>query len=307
MSTIPLTLIEGRMALPRARPFDGLPVPFGREWALLPPNFSIRPQLKALYAAMLRTFCLSADAIRSMCRWEPQRANDRADVGAQAAFVVSTVDRQVTPTETVVASVALSPSTRKRAALAGGVVAAGGIALLTWIALKDTPVHQLQNVARPDTIARPVAQPLQPEVQAATATSQGTHSEVDVRSAHNTVAHANAKATSKPTRRSNRHPTAHARNAEYRAASHNVDTRRHTASRGSTTYRSAAMPSAAGRFSSRETLPAVTDEYASITMWARPHSGDIAPSHHAARTDDITWMDHMKQRRVTEVPERFAP
>ena len=305
MSTIPLTLIEGRMALPRARPFDGLPVPFGREWALLPPNFSIRPQLKALYAAMLRTFCLSADAIRSMCRWESPLANAPTEVGAQTAFVVSTVDRLVTPTETVVASVALSPSTRKCAALAGGAVAAGGIALLTWIALKDTPVRQVQNVARPDTTARPVAQPLQPEVQAATVTSQGAHSEVDVRKAHNAVVNANA--TSKPTRRSNRHPTAHARIAEYRAASHNVDTRRHTASRGSTTYRSAAMPSAAGRFSSRETLPAVTDEYASITMWARAHSGDMAPSHHAARTDDISWMDHMKQRRVTEVPERFAP
>ena len=307
MSTIPLTLIEGHIALPRARPFDGLPVPFGREWALLPPNFSIRPQLKALYAAMLRTFCLSADAIRSMCRWESPLANAPTEVGAQTAFVVSTVDRLVTPTETVVASVALSPSTRKRAALAGGAVAAGGIALLTWIALKDTPVHQAQNVARPDTTARPVAQPLPPEVQAATATSQSTHTEVDVRKTHNTGAHANAKATNKPTRHSNRAATAHARNGEYRAASHNVDTRRHTESPASTTYHSAAMPSAAGRFSSRENTPAVTDEYASITIWARPHSGDLAPSHHAARTDDISWMDHMKQRRVTEVPERFAP
>ncbi|TDN68915.1 hypothetical protein [Paraburkholderia sp. BL10I2N1] len=307
MSTIPLTLIEGHIALPRARPFDGLPVPFGREWALLPPNFSVRPQLKALYAAMLRTFCLSADAIRSLCRWESHPAADQANVGAQAAVLVSTGDRLVTSTETVVASVAPSPSTRKRAALAGGAAAAGGIALLTWIALKNTPVHLVQDVARPDTTARPVAQPLQPEAQTAAATSQGAHSEVDVRKAHNTVAHVNAKATDKPTRRSNRHPTAHARNAEYRATAHNVDTRRHTASAGSTTYRSTAMPSAAGRFSSRENTPAVTDEYASITMWARPHGGDIAPSHHAARTDDTSWMDHMKQRRVTEVPERFAP
>jgi hypothetical protein len=307
MSSIPLIQIEGHIALPRVRPFDLLPVPFGREWTLLPPNFSVRPQLKALYAAMLRTFCLSADVIRAMRRREPQPANDRADVGTQAAFVVSRVDRPVAPTESVVASVALSPSTRKRAALAGGAVAAGGIALLTWIALKDTPVPQVQNVARPDTTALPAAQPLQPEVQAATAASQGTHSEVRVRKADDTVAHANPQATTKLTRHGNRRPTDHARNAAYRAASRNVYTRRHTASPGSTTYRSAAMPSAAGRFSSRANTPAVTEDYASIAMWARPHGGDIAPSHQAARTDDISWMSHMKQRRVTEVPERFAP
>jgi hypothetical protein len=262
MLTIPLTPIEGHMALPRARPFDGLPVPFGREWALLPPNFSVRPQLKGLYAAMLRTFCLSADTIRSMCRWESRPENVRADDGDQAALKVSTVDRLVTRTKTAVAPVAPYRSTRKRAALAGGAVAAGGIAVLTWIALKDSPIHQAQNVASPDTTARPLARPLQPQVQVATATSQGTRSEVVVQKADHTVADANAKATNKLTRPGDRHLKAHARNTEHRAASHGVDTRRHTASPGSKTYRSAATPSPAGRFSSRANRPAVTDDYA---------------------------------------------
>lgn len=66
-TTIPLTLIEGSMALPRLRPLGHLPAPFGRDWALLPPGYSLRAELKALYAAVLRTFCLNAETIRALC------------------------------------------------------------------------------------------------------------------------------------------------------------------------------------------------------------------------------------------------
>ncbi len=72
-TTIPFTLIEGAMALPSLRPLGQISRSFGREWSLLPPNVSFRVELKALYAAVLRTFCLSSDAIRSMCKWEPRR------------------------------------------------------------------------------------------------------------------------------------------------------------------------------------------------------------------------------------------
>ncbi len=69
-TTIPFTLIEGAMALPSLRPLGQISRSFGREWSLLPPNVSFRVGTEALYAAVLRTFCLSSDAIRSMCKWE---------------------------------------------------------------------------------------------------------------------------------------------------------------------------------------------------------------------------------------------
>lgn len=61
------------MALPRLRPLGHLPSPFGSEWSLLPPNVSFRKELRALYAAVLRTFCLNVEEIRSLCRWTSSR------------------------------------------------------------------------------------------------------------------------------------------------------------------------------------------------------------------------------------------
>src|ERR1700744_3117835 len=49
MSTIPLTLIEGAIAMPRLRPLRYVPTSFGRDWALLPPARNWRAELKALY------------------------------------------------------------------------------------------------------------------------------------------------------------------------------------------------------------------------------------------------------------------
>lgn len=69
MSTIPFTLIEGAMALPRSRPLNHLPAPFGSEWVLLPPNISFRRELRALYAAVLRTFCLGVEEMRALSSW----------------------------------------------------------------------------------------------------------------------------------------------------------------------------------------------------------------------------------------------
>ena len=67
MSTSPLTLVVGEIRMPRLRPLELVSRSLGREWSLLPPNVSFRTELKALYAAMLRTFCLSSDAIRALC------------------------------------------------------------------------------------------------------------------------------------------------------------------------------------------------------------------------------------------------
>ncbi|CAG4905311.1 hypothetical protein [Paraburkholderia gardini] len=163
MSTIPLTLIEGAMALPRTHPLERLPRSFGREWALLPPNVSFRAELKALYAAMLHTFCLSADAIRSACRWEPLKAKRTGPVTAShvagpsgspaAPARAAHIDLRIPP-------VAPPTSTRKRMAL-GGACAVSGAAILAWIALSsshsppDAGGRDADNVARADAPASP--------------------------------------------------------------------------------------------------------------------------------------------------------
>jgi hypothetical protein len=145
MSTIPLTLIEGSMAMPRARPLAQLPPPFGLDWKLLPPGYCIRVEIKALYAAVLRTFCLNDAAIRSMCKWLPLRQR-----GVDPVRNVEGVDRvaasvQVTralPDATSAGGVAqvaaghVEPSGDSRLwmGLAGGACALSGVAVLAWIA-----------------------------------------------------------------------------------------------------------------------------------------------------------------------------
>ncbi|MDR8399831.1 hypothetical protein NE850_26350 [Paraburkholderia sp. USG1] len=95
MSTIPFTPIEGYLALPRLRPLGHVPAPFGRDWALLPPGYSLRAELKALYAAMLRTFCLSDQAIRSLCRWSPLEEQRAIAVAAQSGSTATTAQATV--------------------------------------------------------------------------------------------------------------------------------------------------------------------------------------------------------------------
>ncbi|MDQ7978770.1 hypothetical protein QYH69_16095 [Paraburkholderia sp. SARCC-3016] len=174
MSTnIPFTLVEGAVALPPLRPLGPLSRTLGREWALLPPNVSLRVELKALYAAMLRTFCLSSQAIRSMCRWEPLSAqNDASDAGdaALATAVGALSQRDKAPTvhaSSHAAGVAGSPAAtagvkpgarplpytpRRTSNLkAGSAVAIGGAAMLAWIVL-DHPHREYVNSAAPAAI-----------------------------------------------------------------------------------------------------------------------------------------------------------
>lgn len=169
MSTIAFTPIQGYLALPRARPLVHVPAPFGRDWALLPPGYSLRAELKALYAAMLRTFCLSDQAIRSLCRWSPlseQRAVAAADEAGSAAIAeqarVFGASSEAAAHAAVEPPVALSSvasvvgeAARRDGnhwgALAGGVCVLGGAAVLAWIgfdhlAQRQTAGHVAGNV-----------------------------------------------------------------------------------------------------------------------------------------------------------------
>jgi hypothetical protein len=176
MSTnIPFTLVEGAVALPPLRPLGPLSQTHGREWALLPPNISLRVELKALYAAMLRTFCLSSQAIRSMCSWEPLTAQAEAGsaaaiamtadalsqqesaaaaahaspqaVGAAGAFAAAAVPAAAASASPGGRPVARAPHRTSNLKL-GSAVAIGGAAMLAWIVL-DHPHREHANDAAP--------------------------------------------------------------------------------------------------------------------------------------------------------------
>ncbi|TCG03878.1 hypothetical protein BZM27_45065 [Paraburkholderia steynii] len=113
--------------MPRLRPLELVSRSLGREWALLPPNVSFRTELKALYAAMLRTFCLSADAIRAMCRWDPDSLQKPSAAAAPAAMPSPIPLGMRHPTH------APARESRQWNTLAGGACAIGGVAAIAWL------------------------------------------------------------------------------------------------------------------------------------------------------------------------------
>jgi hypothetical protein len=148
-TTIPLTLIEGSMALPSLSPLGRLlPPPFGRDWALLPPGYSLRAELKALYAAVLRTFCLNAETIRALCQWESRRLPPAASSGftsvapsitvfdapVDESLRLSTEAAAFSPVSAPVTSASPRVAQAHWGALAGGACALGGAAMLAWVA-----------------------------------------------------------------------------------------------------------------------------------------------------------------------------
>ncbi|MGT2470236.1 hypothetical protein [Paraburkholderia terrae] len=113
--------------MPRLRPLELVSRSLGREWALLPPNVSFRTELKALYAAMLRTFCLSADAICAMCRWDPDSLQKPSAALAPAAMPSPIPLGMRHPTH------APARESRQWNTLAGGACAIGGVAAIAWL------------------------------------------------------------------------------------------------------------------------------------------------------------------------------
>ncbi|RFU46796.1 hypothetical protein D0B32_17540 [Paraburkholderia sp. DHOC27] len=134
------------MAIPRLRPLDRLPAPFGRDWALSPPHLSLRAELKALYAAVLRTFCVNTAAFRALCRWESRRASapdDTAQVDASSREDVAADIPPSAPDFSAASATAPSYGASTRwTALAGGVCAVGGAALLAWLAIDHYALHR---------------------------------------------------------------------------------------------------------------------------------------------------------------------
>lgn len=173
MSTSALTLVVGEIRMPRLRPLELVSRSLGREWSLLPPNVSFRTELKALYAAMLRTFCLSADAIRAMCRWDPDSLQKPSAALAPAAMPSPIPLDMRHPTH------APTRESRQWNTLAGGACAIGGVAAIAWLMANhprqpasptlaaapevtlNAAANQAENVhSRSGNIARPADAPV---------------------------------------------------------------------------------------------------------------------------------------------------
>ncbi|QGZ62020.1 hypothetical protein [Paraburkholderia acidisoli] len=164
MSTIPFVQVEGVLALPHIRPLARLPASFGREWALTVPHFSLRTELRALYAAIMRTVCLSAETFRSIYRWDHLRSPAPAAAAAEPVAripVSAPVGQDSRSTTQTSASAAKGrgampartpPADRHK--LTGGAVAIGGAAMLAWIIASHAP----HNTAPVDHAAAPNAQ-----------------------------------------------------------------------------------------------------------------------------------------------------
>ncbi|WP_027795362.1 hypothetical protein [Paraburkholderia acidipaludis] len=371
MSTIPFVQVEGAIALPRVLPLDRIPPPFGGEWRLLPPHFSLRIEMKALYAAIMRTVCLSAEAFRAACRWDLHRRTipepagapigDSAHAGANGAvamaapFSGASLDPAAQPHAEASRQVPsagksrMSPADRSR--LAGGACAIGGAALLTWILASHAP-HNYTQSATPSPIRADhesggtVSQRLADErtahelavadsqktlqtsqVVALTALSQnatpapGTETPIVSQPKYSAESHhvtaqpailalplgaddekrparpaagiAKSTAAIEPRAVNERHA---ARTfAPHRVSPHPV-----------TTHRTAGKYSKAGHYSPRRPSAHHSDEYASIVSYASTYTAPRPASRLSVPVDSTEWVNHVSQRRVTEIPDSFA-
>lgn len=249
------------MALPSSRPFHSLPVSFGREWAPLPPRFSLRSELQAFYAAFSRTFCLSAAAMRSMCQWEPLRAEldapIHADADVPAVPAAPAENAQEAPSEWIVKSPARAPVARRY--VLGSVIATGAVAILAWMMLRTMPVRPMQTIASADATV-PLTVPASPRpVLLEMSTPVRANADTPSRSDEGETASTQAKSVGKPVSR-------RIGNATVRTG--NVASGRHSVAPLGTTVHPATT-SEAGHFSPSSTKWAEADDYASVKTWAR--------------------------------------
>ena len=385
MSTFPFVQVQGALALPHIRPLARLPVSFGREWALTPPHSSLRAELRALYAAILRTVCLSAEAFRAAARWDTCHIPAPRSHRPVAAPIGSQTD--CGPTAARAAYAASSPATSlghkppiEQHRLAGGAVAIGGAALLAWIVASHAPHEAATETgsanARPVPVTHqdashhlaearaqheplvtgPVRQAALPpslpatslpraadstSVEAAAAPMADKPAPVVAAPAPAQVhraeaatgrrpAQANLPARTKPdfslrahsktvapARLVQREPRGAERIATQTAAQrlaqrkvtahhdvHEFDPHRET--RPVTTHRARGAYSEASSYSPRQTGANQADEFASILAYAKTYAPAQASSRPAVTADSTDWVNHVSQRRITDVPDRFA-
>ncbi|WP_028208199.1 hypothetical protein [Paraburkholderia nodosa] len=297
MSTFQFVQVEGALALPHIRPLAHLPASFGREWALTPPHFSLRAELRALYAAIMHTVCLSAEAFRAAVGWGDDHRPASQPPRPVAAPVAATAGHPAHARSTPDASPNRTPkhtSPFEQRKLAGGAVAIGGAALLAWIVASHAP-HDSASASGNATL-RPNASTLQD-------TSQRL---ADARSQH-------ASAARLVQREAPSNERAVERNGSQRVAERGANPRRDVSTfapnreaRPVTSHRPhGAYPQAQG-YSPRPTGANPADEYASILAYAKTYVPARASNSPAVPVNGTEWVNHVSQRRITEVPDRFT-
>jgi hypothetical protein len=348
MSTIPFIQVEGAIALPRMRPLDRFPVTFGREWTLTPPHFSLSAEIRALYAAIMRTVCLSAEAFREACRWDLQRhlfpapcaAPVRPSVSAGASPPPARTKTLPPADAARTAGLRPAPASSGTHKLAGGACAIGGAALLAWIIASHTP-HGEQKATVPDA----------PPIRAAGDTA--SQRLADMRAAHDDTAapaHASSQRAAVETPKTSQgieatHPSAQhvastdasavaassgarssASEPGYAAANHPVvspratlsgrmvsgprveSSRHHARARAESveTHRTLGAYPEATDYSPRQPSASQGDDYASINTFASTYAAPHRANRPSVPVDSTDWTNHVSQRRVTEVPDRFG-
>lgn len=333
------------MALPSLSPLGRLlPPPFGRDWALLPPGHSLRAEIKALYAAVLRTFCLNAEAIRALCQWESRRLPPVASSGFTSPAVSATVfdapaddslrtSAEAAPFAPVSASaVPASPrgGSMHWGALAGGACALGGAAMLAWIGFGHLAQrHTISDVKLASASGSVHASPENlPNAFAAAPLRDFTASATTEIVTPVTATPARAIAGKNVSRRRDKlresAPNQYERSARSsqttiatqlppqvsRISPMNYEVPQIPVSANA--QRTSPKPSSTGAYSPLAPSQLGTDEYASITLSAGTHLRNIAPPSRPASSINppeiggTEWINHASQRRVTEVPDQFA-
>lgn len=362
MSTFPFVQVEGSIALPRVRPLERLPATFGREWMLVPPHFSLRAEIRALYAALMRTVCLSAEAFRAASRWDmqhlfiPDVSSARVAASAAAAArlprAATTAPPRVDATHSDGPSNVAQPFAARRK-LAGGACAIGGAAVLAWIVASHAPptgqkptptasapanreagfdhsqrladqraAHESDATAVTGAVtavqSRNSEQVVAPALPAHVAASpapndtskssplpnyaQSGASRATLPDTASSTGNKHAE-TAQKTRKTVRGDTSSERIRSGQHAAHRFDPERIAAP--VTTNRTRGAHSEASSFSPALPNASQDDDYASIVTYANTHLAPPPASRASLPADSTEWVNHVTQRRVTEVPDSF--
>ncbi|MGF6813658.1 hypothetical protein OKW33_000464 [Paraburkholderia atlantica] len=322
MTSTPLTLIEGAFALPPLRPLDHPSEPFGRDWALLPDAQRSRAGPDSLYAALLRTVCIghqqllsygqrvSIDGARSGVKRPAEAlvadATRHAGEAANTATVTRpAMQRKVPQGPMRIALKARSPriaqrrSVWNRRTVAASAVVIGCVAVLVWWTVDQplAPWHMTSDMLKS-------AQALMPRRDAPVIAEAVTPAPVLPPLPVDVAAAASTRMAALPERTTSRNVRT-PRDAIHSSVAHRA---LRAQTRPLPVNRRAANESS---HEARNRARFDKDEYADVTTFAMMSLLDAAPRPRSTVSNDrpvnsTEWMDHISQRRVTEIPEQFA-
>ncbi|WP_168665628.1 hypothetical protein [Paraburkholderia sp. SG-MS1] len=320
MSTIAFSPVRGLIAQPRIMPFGRALVPFGHEWVLRLPAFEI----VALYEAVSRTSCLSAELFRSMCCWDRARASVRENTpGVVSDAGVSGDARKTQAVETYSATatdlgVPVHPAWME----AAGYCIVSAAVLLAWMMSHYVVQHgvalQVQQQEAPNSLpgvplsalgsALPTRDPEQQSLTVGHRSSARQESLAERVHELRTQLSAEVSAAAAPRQM---RPAKHAsqKQAMRAAVVKQRDTGQYRTIRADAslaTHRPHGAHSLAGMYSPRQPLMDTSDEYGPIKALANTYTSASQRTVRAARSDSTDWAAHVTQRHIMEIPDQFS-